>query len=443
MTKSSLQIKACAPDLFSYPKYWAECYGTAPYLPMSRAEMDELGWDSCDIIIVTGDAYVDHPSFGMAVIGRFLESQGFRVGIIAQPDWTSAEAFKRLGKPNLFYGVTAGNMDSMINNYTADLKVRNDDAYTPDARAGKRPDRAVTVYSQRCKEAYKDVPIILGGIEASLRRIAQYDYWTKQIRRSVLIDSTADILLYGNAERAMAEIAWRLSHGETIKNIQDIRGTVVVKSSLPDGWTEIDSSRVDWPRDISSLQEAYGISPYEYIPEDECKSKQPEATEPQPLRIIPQPLQGRADINRDKSFIRLPSFEKVKQDPTLYAHASRILHQEANPHNARILVQKHGSRDVWINPPPVPLETSEIDGVFGMSYQRRPHPSYGNAKIPAYDMIKTSVNIMRGCFGGAAHSVLSLSMKGALSRADQKSRFLVSWKISVRKCRALLARFPT
>ena len=402
MTKSSLQTKACAPNLFSYPKYWAECYGTASYLPMSRAEMDELGWDSCDIIIVTGDAYVDHPSFGMAVIGRFLESQGFRVGIIAQPDWTSAEAFKRLGKPNLFYGVTAGNMDSMINNYTADLKVRNDDAYTPDARAGKRPDRAVTVYSQRCKEAYKDVPIILGGIEASLRRIAQYDYWTKQIRRSVLIDSTADILLYGNAERAMAEIAWRLSHGETIKNIQDIRGTAVVKSSLPDGWTEIDSSRVDWPRDISSLQEAYGISPYEYIPEDECKSKQPEAIEPQPLRIIPQPLQGRADINRDKSFIRLPSFEKVKQDPTLYAHASRILHQEANPHNARILVQKHGSRDVWINPPPVPLETSEIDGVFGMSYQRRPHPSYGNAKIPAYDMIKTSVNIMRGCFGGCS-----------------------------------------
>ena len=402
MTRSSLQTKACAPNLFSYPKYWAECYGTAPYLPMSRAEMEELGWDSCDIIIVTGDAYVDHPSFGMAVIGRFLESQGFRVGIIAQPDWTSDEDFKRLGKPNLFYGVTAGNMDSMINNYTADLKVRNDDAYTPDATEGKRPDRAVTVYSQRCRQAYKDVPIVIGGIEASLRRIAQYDYWTNQVRRSVLADAAADILLYGNAERAMAEIAWRLSSGEDIKSIQDIRGTAVIKSSLPDGWTEIDSSRVDWPRDVSSLQEAYGISPYEYIPEDECKSKQEEASEPQPLRIIPQPLQGRADYDRGKSFIRLPSFEKVKQDPTLYAHASRVLHQEANPHNARILVQKHGNREVWINPPPVPLETSEIDGVFGLTYQRRPHPSYGNAKIPAYDMIKTSVNIMRGCFGGCS-----------------------------------------
>ena len=400
MTKSSLQTKACAPDLFSYPKYWAECYGTAPFLPMSRAEMDELGWDSCDIIIVTGDAYVDHPSFGMAVIGRFLESQGFRVGIIAQPDWTSDEDFKRLGKPNLFYGVTAGNMDSMINNYTADLKVRNDDAYTPNAEAGKRPDRAATVYSQRCKQAYKNVPVILGGIEASLRRIAQYDYWSNQIRRSVLIDSTADILLYGNAERAMAEIAHRLSLGEDIKLIQDLRGTVVVKSDMPTGWVEIDSSRVDWPRDISSLQEAYGTSPYECIPEEECKENNEEKA--QPLQIIPQPLQGRTEYDRDKSFIRLPSFEKIKKDPVLYAHASRVLHQEANPHNARVLVQKHGNRELWINPPPVPLETHEIDGVFGMHFQRKPHPSYGNAKIPAFDMIKTSVNIMRGCFGGCS-----------------------------------------
>lgn len=440
MTKSPLQAKAFAPDLFSYPKYWAECYGTASYLPMTRAEMDELGWDSCDIIIVTGDAYVDHPSFGMAVIGRFLESQGFRIGIIAQPDWTSDEDFKRLGKPNLFYGVTAGNMDSMINNYTADLKVRNDDAYTPAAESGKRPDRAVTVYSQRCKEAFKDVPIILGGIEASLRRIAQYDYWSNQIRRSVLVDSTADILLYGNAERAMVDIAWRLSHGEDIKNIQDVRGTVVVKSTLPEGWVEIDSSRVDWPKDTVSLQEAYGVNPYETIPEDECKSNNKAKSDTQPLRIIPQPLQSKAKFDRKKSFIRLPSFEKVKKDPVLYAHASRVLHQEANPHNARILVQKHGNRELWINPPPIPLETPEIDGVFGLHYQRKPHPAYGNAKIPAYDMIKTSVNIMRGCFGGCSFCSIT-EHEGRIIQSRSEESILMNWKICETKSPGLQGKF--
>ena len=396
-----MQAPKKAPDLFSYPKYWAECYGTAPYLPMTRKEMDELGWDSCDIIIVTGDAYVDHPSFGMAVIGRFLESQGFRVGIIAQPDWTSPEDFMRLGKPNLFFGVTGGNMDSMINRYTADLKVRNDDAYTPDAEPGKRPDRSVIVYSQRCKEAYTDVPVVIGGIEASLRRIAQYDYWSNEVRRSVLIDSTADILLYGNAERAMAEVADRIAGGQNISEIDDIRGTVVVKSGTPAGWTEIDSARIDWPKDVASLEEAYGGSPYEYKQDEECASNQKEE-ETQPIRIIPLPLHRKADFDDAKSCIRIPSFEKVKKDPALYAHASRILHQESNPHNARVLVQKHGNREIWQNPPPIPLETPEMDAVFALPYQRRPHPSYGDAKIPAYDMIKTSVNIMRGCFGGCS-----------------------------------------
>ncbi|WP_348650921.1 YgiQ family radical SAM protein [Parendozoicomonas sp. Alg238-R29] len=390
-----------APDLFSYPKYWAECYGTAPYLPMSRAEMDELGWDSCDIIIVTGDAYVDHPSFGMAVVGRFMESQGFRVGIIAQPDWTCPNDFMKLGKPNLFFGVAAGNMDSMINRYTADLKVRSDDAYTPDGEPGKRPDRAVTVYSQRCRQAYKDVPIYIGGIEASLRRIAQYDYWTDEVRRSVLIDSGADMLIYGNAERAMAELAHRVATGESIDTIDNIRGTVVIKSATPTGWTEIDSSRIDWPRDVSSLEDAYGGNPYEWKEESECDKKKSEAADEdvQAIRIIPLPLHRKAELD-EKTCIRLPSFEKVNKDPALYAHASRVLHQEANPHNARVLVQKHGNREVWVNPPPIPLETPEIDGVFALHYQRRPHPSYGDARIPAYDMIKTSVNIMRGCFGG-------------------------------------------
>lgn len=404
-------------QLFSYPRFWAECYGPAPFLPMSRAEMDQLGWDSCDIIIVCGDAYVDHPSFGMAVIGRFLESQGFRVGIIAQPDWKSADAFKALGKPNLFFGVSGGNMDSMINRYTADKKVRNDDAYTPGGEGGKRPDRCVLVYSQRCKEAYTDVPVVLGGIEASLRRIAQYDYWSDQVRRSVLIDATADILLFGNAERAIAEIAHGLAAGRRIEQLDSIRGTVVLRKTLPEGWTEIDSSRIDWPGNIDKLP-----NPYEYQQEGSvdntqvglkagagqlqnassaCQqvNSQANTEDVQPVRIIPMPLAGRS-FKDAKTYIRLPSFEKVRNDSALYAHASRVLHQEANPFNARPLIQKHGNREIWVNPPPLPLETEELDGVFDLPYQRKPHPSYGKAKIPAYDMIKTSVNIMRGCFGG-------------------------------------------
>nr|MDT0253802.1 YgiQ family radical SAM protein [Endozoicomonas sp.] len=288
--------------------------------------------------------------------------------------------------------------------YTADLKVRNDDAYTPNAEPGKRPDRAVTVYSQRCKEAYSDVPVILGGIEASLRRIAQYDYWSDEVRRSVLVDATAEILLYGNAERAMAEVADRLAAGVNIRDIDDVRGTVVVKPEVPGGWTELDSSRIDWPREISSLQEAFGSSPYEYREEESCQTEQSASNndEVQPVRIIPMPLHRAEQLNSETTCIRLPSFEKVHNDPALYAHASRVLHQESNPHNARVLVQKHGNRELWVNPPPIPLETPELDGVFDLSFQRRPHPSYGNTKIPAYDMIKTSVNIMRGCFGGCS-----------------------------------------
>ena len=393
-----------APDLFGYPKYWAECYGTAPYLPMTRAEMDALGWDSCDIIIVCGDAYVDHPSFGMAVMGRFLESQGFRVGIIAQPDWRRAEAFKELGQPNLFFGVSAGNMDSMINRYTADLKVRNDDAYTPHAEPGKRPDRSVIVYTQRCKEAYKDTPVVIGGIEASLRRIAQYDYWTDEVRRSVLIDSQADILLYGNAERAIAEVANEFSRGRTPADMHSIRGTTVIRDQVPEGWNELDSTRIDWPGKID-----LHANPYDYDGKTEaCESdarlnKSQEMNDPneiQPLRIVPMPLQRKAELDPKTTYVRLPSFEKVRADSALYAHASRVLHQEANPHNARVLVQKHGNKEVWVNPPPIPLKTEEMDLVFDLPFQRRPHPSYGDANIPAYEMIKTSVNIMRGCFGG-------------------------------------------
>lgn len=398
-----------APHLGSFPKYWAECFGPAPFLPMSRQEMDALGWDSCDIIIVNGDAYVDHPSFGGALIGRLLEFQGFRVGMIAQPDWQSVDAFMALGKPNLFFGISAGNMDSMINRYTADLKVRSDDAYTPNNDGGKRPDRAVTVYAQRCREAYKDVPIVIGGIEASLRRIAQYDYWSDQVRRSVLVDSNADILLYGNAERAIVELSTRIAAGEPIDSIDDIRGTTVMKKAVSDGWSVIDSSRVDWAKNIDEIPNPYVMD----TGTTECKTSANtegvvpgvDAVEDVPeevVKIIPMPLHRQHDLDSEKTVIRLPSFEKVRNDRVLYSHASRVLHLESNPQNARTLVQKHGNREVWVNPPPIPLETDEMDSVFALPFARVPHPAYGDAKIPAYDMIKTSVNIMRGCFGGCS-----------------------------------------
>lgn len=393
-----------APELFSYPRYWAECYGTAPFLPMSRAEMDELGWDSCDIIIVCGDAYVDHPSFGMAIMGRLLESQGFRVGLICQPDWNDLDAFKALGKPNLYFAVSAGNMDSLINKYTADLKVRNDDAYTPHGVSGKRPDRAVIVYSQKCKQAYKDVPLMIGGIEASLRRIAQYDYWSDEIRRSVLIDSGADILLYGNAERAIVEVSHELASGKSMKELQYIRGTAVVRNATPAGWTEIDSTRIDWPGRLDEIPNPYEMKDTK---NQTCATKDGDSEEGMEehesvVKIVPMPLHRKLDIDHSKAVIRLPSFEKVRADSALYAHASRILHLESNPQNAHALIQRHGDKEIWVNSPPIPLETEEMDAVFALPYQRVAHPSYGDAKIPAYDMIRFSVNIMRGCFGGCS-----------------------------------------
>lgn len=393
-------VAPTTPPLFSYRPYWAECFGTAPFLPTSREEMDALGWDSCDIIIVTGDAYVDHPSFGMAVVGRVLEAQGFRVGIIAQPDWQSAEAFTALGEPNLFFGVAAGNMDSMINRYTADRRLRHDDAYSPDNVGGKRPDRAVIVYAQRCREAYKTTPIVVGSIEASLRRIAHYDYWSDKVRRSILLDSRADLLLYGNAERAIVEVAHRLSRGESIKEIQNLRGTAFVRDAVPEGWTVVDSSQVDTPGKIDPI-----TSPYvDTTATPACKDAQSDNTSApeaeQSIRII-DPLQARkAALDPQRSVIRLPDYDTVKKDPVAYAHAARVLHLETNPGNARALVQRHGDKEVWLNPPPVPLETEELDSVFELPYQRRPHPSYGKARIPAYEMIRNSVNIMRGCFGG-------------------------------------------
>jgi len=414
-----------ARPLTGWRPFWAKRFGPAPFLPMSRREMDALGWDSCDVIIVTGDAYVDHPSFGMAVIGRTLEAQGFRVGIIAQPDWHSADAFRALGRPNLYFGVAAGNMDSMINHYTADRKIRSDDAYTPGGVAGKRPDRATLVYTQRCREAFKDVPVVIGGIEASLRRIAHYDHWQEKVRRSVLVDSKADLLLYGNAERAIVEITHRLAAREPIENLTDIRGTAFVRrrdDPSAAGWLEVDSTEVDRPGPVQPYLNPYlGMEAQAEAQGETCARSEGAAPDAPPATpgtaVVAMPVSRKtpaaaAALPRDRTVIRLPSYERVKSDPVLYAHASRVLHLETNPGNARALVQRHGdgatARDVWINPPPIPLATAEMDHVFDLPYARSPHPAYadehgrhdGPTKIPAWEMIRFSVNIMRGCFGG-------------------------------------------
>ena len=451
-----------ARDITGYRRYWAERFGTAPFLPMSRAEMDVLGWDSCDIIIVTGDAYVDHPSFGMAIVGRVLEAQGFRVGIIAQPDWHSADAFAALGRPNLFFGITAGNMDSMVNRYTSDRRIRSDDAYTPGGEGGKRPDRSVIVYAQRAREAFKDVPIVIGGIEASLRRIAHFDYWSEKVRRSVLLDSKADLLVYGNGERQICEVAHRLASGERINDITDLRGTAFVRKTRPEGWIEIDSTHLDAPGPLNPPVDPYAMEPTslkggatsspaftgdqpgngdraaaaqavldarptisdrtaaageapaaEQRADDQratghphitaatrgCAASKPVAA-PQPVEKVVRFVRRVKNADRDRSAIRMPSYEQVAADPVLYAHASRILHLESNPGNARALVQRHGDVDVWLNPPPIPLTTREMDWVYEKPYARQPHPFYGDANIPAYKMIRFSIAIQRGFFGG-------------------------------------------
>ena len=391
-----------AKPLTSYRKYWAQRFGPAPFLPMSRAEMAALGWDECDIILVTGDAYIDHPSFGMALVGRLLEAQGFRVGLISQPDWHSSDDFKQLGRPKLFFGITAGNMDSMVNRYTSDRKIRSDDAYTPNAAPDRRPDRAVIVYSQRAREAFPEVPLVIGGIEASLRRIAHYDYWSDKVRRSILPHAKADLLLFGNAERALVELAHRLAKGDKIGEIRDLRGTafMVPHGWLPGpDWAAADSTTVDTPGAVHAHPDPYAMEA------DKQTAATVGAGDTAVIRLISKAERLAATKQaRAHTAIRLPSYEQVRDDPVLYAHASRTFHLESNPGNARALVQAHGEgaarRDLWLNPPPIPLTTEEMDHVFGLPYARAPHPSYGEAKIPAWEMIRFSINIMRGCFGG-------------------------------------------
>jgi uncharacterized radical SAM protein YgiQ len=384
-------LPATAPALFNAAARPGRTRAPAPFLPMSAAEMQALGWTQCDIIIVTGDAYVDHPSFGMAIIGRLLEAQGHRVGIIAQPDWRSAAAIRALGKPRLFFGVTAGNMDSMVNRYTSDKRIRSDDAYTPGGAAGKRPDRSVIVYAQRLREAYKDVPIVIGGIEASLRRIAHFDYWSEKIRRSILLDAKADLLVYGNAERQILDIAARLDAGEAIGAIRDLRGTAFVRGDHARDYIEIDSRHLDAPGPLNPPTDPYAM-----------EGERTQAAAPVGPETVVRFVRRVKNEDRNRSVIRMPDYEQIVGDAVMYAHASRILHLEANPHNARALVQRHGDLDVWLNPPPIPLSTAEMDGVYELPYQRRPHPSYGTAEIPAYKMIRFSISIQRGCFGGCS-----------------------------------------
>ncbi len=357
-----------APDLFSHRPYWAHQFGVAPTLPTTREEMDALGWDSCDVVVVTGDAYVDHPSFGAGIIGRLLEAHGFRVGILPQPDWQSAEPFRALGRPNLMFGVTSGNMDSMVNRYTSEGRLRSDDAYTAGGEGGARPDRSVVVYSQRCREAFGDVPVVLGGIEASLRRIAHFDYWSDKVRRSVLLDARADMLLYGNAERAIVEVAHHLGRGRDLGELRDLRGTAYRSRGVPEGWAEIDVLEEEGEK-----RERGGLVA--------LRTKKPKRA-------------------RARTVVRLPSHQRVIESGVSYANASRYLHLEANPGNARALVQDNGDWDVWINPPPIPLTTGEMDRLFELPFSRVPHPRYRDAKIPAYEMIRFSVTAIRGCFGG-------------------------------------------
>jgi len=391
LTADNKSHNLAAPDLFGRAPLRAVS-SPARFLPTSRAEMKALGWDACDVILVTGDAYVDHPSFGMALVGRLLERHGFRVGIIAQPDWQSAEPFRALGAPKVMWGITAGNMDSMVNRYTSDKRLRHDDAYSPAGAGGLRPDRAVVVYAQRCREAFKGIPVVIGGIEASLRRIAHFDYWSEKVRRCVLLDAKADLLVYGNGERQIVEITHRLAAGESPADLSDIRGTAFARAKgyTREGFAVIDSTQIDRPGRIDPVMNPYAD-------EAEMKQASAQATGLVALRTPPAALPRH---ERTMTVLRMPSFEDVSADPVLYAHANRILHLETNPGNARALVQRHNDRDVWLNPPAMPLTTPEMDAVYELPYARKPHPSYGDAEIPAFEMIKNSITILRGCFGG-------------------------------------------
>lgn len=331
-----------------------------PPLPMTRQEMLDRGWDEIDIVFVTGDAYVDHPSFAMAVLGRILEACGYRVGIVSQPPWQDCEAWKTFGRPRIMFAISAGNMDSMINHYTANKKVRNDDAYSPGGVIGRRPDRATLAYCQRAREAYKGVPVVAGGVEASLRRLAHYDYWSDTVRKSILFDSKADLIGFGMGERTLVEIVRRLDQGQSLADLREMRGV------------------------------AYRLGASESPPEGEDVAE-------------------------------LPSYDEVREDKMAFAEMTRIAHQETNPHNARRLVQRHGREHLVVNPPALPLSQDEMDAVYGLHFTRRPHPSYVDQKIPAFDVVRHSVQIMRGCFGGCTFCSITAHEGRIIQSRSQES----------------------
>ena len=337
---------------------------STPHATTTAAEMRDRGWDAVDVVFVTGDAYVDHPSFAMAILHRVLERAGFRVAVLSQPDWKTCEPWRQFGRPKLFYAVSAGNMDSLINHYTANKKVRNDDAYSPGGRIGLRPDRATLVYSQRCREAFSGVPVIAGGVEASLRRLAHYDYWSDSVRRSILLDSKADLVVYGMGEKNIVEIACRLAAGKSVKDLRDFRGVAFALGAKESD--DLAAGRLTLP----------AVEP---PPESHLVGADGTAWRPQTVVI--------------------PSFEQVKADKLQFAEATRLIHSHTNPFNAATLVQYHDRQAVVQTPPALPLTQPEMDEVYDLPYTRRPHPSY-TEPIPAHEMIKDSVTIMRGCFGG-------------------------------------------
>lgn len=333
-----------APGRFSLP-LWHERFA-APLAPTTAAEMAARGWDAVDVVFVTGDAYVDHPSFAMAILHRVLEQAGFRVAVLSQPEWKTCDPWRQFGRPRLFFAVSAGNMDSLINHYTANKKVRNDDAYSPGGRIGLRPDRATLAYCQRAREAFPGVPVIAGGVEASLRRLAHYDYWSDTVKRSILLDSKADLVVYGMGEGNIVTIAQKLKRGGSLRDLRTLRGV------------------------------AYTLG-----------AKESDALQAQGLLSLGEKVE------------QLPSFEQVRDDKFAFAEATRIIHTNTNPFNAQTLVQFHDRQAVVQTPPAFPLSQAEMDAVYDLPYTRRPHPSY-TEPVPAHEMIKDSVTILRGCFGG-------------------------------------------
>ncbi|HEV3437879.1 MAG TPA: YgiQ family radical SAM protein, partial [Gemmata sp.] len=358
---------------------WNERYAS-PHAPTTAKEMQARGWDAVDVVFVTGDAYIDHPSFAMAILHRVLEQAGFRVAILSQPAWKSCEPWRQFGCPRLFFAVSAGNMDSLINHYTANKKVRNDDAYSPGGRIGLRPDRATLVYCQRAREAFPGVPVIAGGVEASLRRLAHYDYWSDSVKRSIVLDSKSDLLVYGMGEKNIVEIAQRLAAGQTLRDLRDLRGIAFALGA----------------KESEELRTRMNAEPERRTAGD--RQSEIEASVP----------------------IELPSYEQVKADKGLFAEATRIIHTNTNPFNAATLIQFHDRQAVVQTPPALPLTQDEIDAIYDLPYTRRPHPSY-TEPIPAHEMIKDSITLMRGCFGGCTFCSITAHQGRIIQSRSQES----------------------